>query len=65
MPVIDPNDNPPVPVLKRVHLAELERMIQEIIDSGGFGEVTFRVKKGRVYSLVYQVEVLCMEAERR
>lgn len=64
MPVIDPNDNPPAPTLKRSHMAELERMIQEIVDQGGFGEVTVRVKKGRVYSLVLQVEVLCMEAQK-
>jgi len=65
MPVIDPNVNPPAQTLRRSHLAELERMIQEIVDQGGFGEVTVRVKKGRVYSLVLQVEVLCMEADKR
>lgn len=59
----NPNDEPPVATLRRAHLLTIDRLLREIVDQGGFGEVKLRVKKGRIYSLTCEVEILCMESD--
>lgn len=63
MPIISPEDDAPIPTLRRAHIIELDRLIKEIIEQGGFGEVRLRFKRGRIYSLTYEVEILCFETD--